>query len=140
MSSNKYMTEWKTVSSKVSAETYSAMKVLCARETPQIKINQLVRNAIEKEVAPILNKGGLTSESFPGIGENIFEYDPESDNFRWVVDTGNNSLVISNNLSPSFVENLFKVIDNSLTEKKKIMKKTKKGQVFLPKSIRRFGK
>ena len=131
------MKEWKTVSSKVSAEVYNAMQMLCQRD-PQMNMNKIIKRAIEKEVAPILNKDSLSSEAFPNLGVNNFEYDPEADNFMWTVNAGNNSAIISSKLSTSFVENISKSTKEGLDKRSKILRKVKKNQTYIPKSIIKF--
>lgn len=131
------MKEWKTISSKVSTEVYGAMQLLREKE-PNMNMSKIIKRAIEKEVAPILNKGGLSSEVFPNLGVNHFEYDPEADNFMWAVNAGGNSAIISSKLSPAFVESMFNAMKEGLDKRKKILHKVKKNQAYIPKSIIKF--
>jgi len=123
------MTNWKTISSKISDETYAAMKVICAKDN--INPNEFIRKAVEKNVKSI-----LSPDVFPNIGENKFEYDPEADSFKWNINFGTgNPLIISDNLGSFFVENLQKAILEGVAERNKIQKKVKKNQTYIPSSI-----
>jgi len=123
------MTNWKTVSSKISDETYAAMKVICEKDN--INPNEFIRKAVEKNVKSILNP-----DVFPNIGENKLEYDPEADSYKWSINFGTESpLIISDNLGSFFVENLQKAILNGINERNKIIKKIKRNQTYVPSSI-----
>lgn len=123
------MTNWKTISSKISDETYAAMKVICAKDN--INPNEFIRKAVEKNVKSI-----LSPDVFPNIGENKFEYDPEADSFKWSINFGTgNPLIISDNLGSFFVENLQKAILEGIGERSRLQKKIKKNQTYIPSSI-----
>ena len=127
------MVNWKTISSKVNDETYGAMKVICDKD--KIKPNEFIRNAVEKRVNSILNKD-LNPDVFPNIGNNLFEYDPETETFSWKINLGlEKPAIISENLSFSFLENIQKSISDALSKKIKLDKKVKKNQAYIPKSI-----
>jgi len=131
------MVEWKTISSKISEDVYGAMKMICDKEN--IAPNQFIRKAVEKAVHPVLSKEPGTSD-FPGIGENKFEYDPESDSYMWVIDFGSgNSTLISGKLSPFFVENISIGINAGLTRRATFLKKLKKNKTYVPEAITKFG-
>jgi len=128
------MTNWKTISSKVSDETYAAIKVICEKE--DIKPNEFIRKAVEKNVKSILNP-----DVFPNIGENKFEYDPEADSFKWSINFGTgNPLIISDNLGSFFVENLQKAILEGIDERTRLQKKIKKNKTYIPLSITKIRK
>lgn len=132
------MTNWKTISSKVSDETYGAMKVICGKEN--IKPNEFIRKAVEKGVQSILNKD-LNPEVFPNIGENKFEYEPDSDSYMWVINFGTDKpLIISDNLGHFFVENLQKAILEGVSKRNQILKKIKKNKTYVPSTITKFRK
>ena len=73
------MVEWKTISSKIKEEDYGAMKIICERE--KITENEFIRRLVEKETSKILNKNQVSPESFPNLGDNKFEYNPDSDSY-----------------------------------------------------------
>jgi hypothetical protein len=132
------MTNWKTISSKVSDETYGAMKVICEKEN--IKPNEFIRKAVEKGVQSILNKD-LNPEVFPNIGENKFEYEPDSDSYMWIINFGTDKpLMISDNLGHFFVENLQKAIMDGVSKRSQILKKIKKNKTYIPSTITKFRK
>lgn len=123
------MTNWKTISSKISDETDAAIKVICDKEN--IKPNEFIRKAVEKSVKSILNP-----DVFPNIGENKFEYDSEADSFKWSINFGTgNPLIISDNLGSFFVENLQKAIIEGVNDRSRIQSKIKKNQTYIPSSI-----
>ena len=128
------MTNWKTVSSKISDETYAAMKVICEKD--DINPNEFIRKAIEKNVKSILNP-----DVFPNIGENRFEYNPETDAYKWLINFGTgNPLIVSDNLGSFFVENLQKAILNGISDRNKIIRKIKKNQTYVPSAITKIRK
>jgi hypothetical protein len=130
------MVEWKTISSKVSEDVYGAMKIICEREN--IKPNEFIRRAVEKTVSPVLNKEH-NSTTFPGIGENKFEYEPEADSFMWTINFGSgNSALISGKLSPFFVENILNAIKVGLDRRSILLKKLKKNKTYVPEAIIKF--
>jgi hypothetical protein len=129
-------TTWKTISSKVTDETYGAIKVICEKD--DIKPNEFIRKSVEKAVNLKLNKDS-NPEVFPNIGENKFEYDSESDSFMWTINFGSgNSLVISRSLSPFFIESILNAIKNGVEKRKDDLKKIKKNKTYIPESIIKF--
>lgn len=124
------VTTWKTISAKITDETFGAMKLICERD--KIKPNEFIRKTIEKNV---------NSESFPNIGENSFEYDLESDSYIWRINTGTSKpLLIANNLGPFFIENIHNALNSAIKNRQNILKKMGKKQVALPQSITKFRK
>lgn len=129
-------TIWKTISSKVTDETYGAMKIICEKDG--IKPNEFIRKSVEKAVNLKLNKDS-NPEVFPNIGENKFIYDSESDSFMWMVDFGSGkSIVISKKLSPFFIEGITNGINEGMQKRKELVKKMKKNKTYVPDSIIKF--
>jgi len=130
------MANWKLVSARVTEETYNAMKFICEKE--KIKPNKLIRVAVEKRVQSTVDRD-LEKETFPTIGENVIEYNPENETFSWFINFGDNKpLIISNDLGVSFIENLQNAIRIAVEKKKTQKKKIKKKQTFIPSSISKF--
>jgi hypothetical protein len=123
------VTTWKTISAKITDETYGVMKLLCEKD--KIKPNEFIRKSIEKNI----------TEFFPNLGENKFEYDLESDSFKWVIYTGANSpLLIANNLGPFFIENMHTALNSAIKNRHSLLNKMGKNRVALPHAITKFRK
>ena len=118
--------EWKTVSVKLNEELRNAMELVCKREN--ITVNKFLTEIIAREVEPILNPKALPeNKGMPQVGENRIKYSQEADSFIWQIDLGVNGVVIlSENLSPIYLENLKKAMEEGLTQRSNFLKKNKK--------------
>jgi hypothetical protein len=132
-------TIWKTVSIRISEEEQNALNLYCERE--KTNPNKLLKDFVLKEIGPILNKNQVTvKDEFPSMGENRLEYDPEGDNYLWMIKVGSKeSFTISKKLNPFFVENLYTALKDGVDMRKKILNKIKKNKVYVPKAITKYG-
>lgn len=130
--------EWKTVSVKLNEELRNAMELVCKREN--ITVNKFLTEIIAREVEPILNPKALPeNKGIPQVGENRIKYSPETDSFIWQIDLGVNGVsILSENLSPSYLENLKKAMEEGLTQRSNFLKKNKKGAV-VPSKLLKYG-
>jgi hypothetical protein len=129
--------EWITLSVKVTQEQKNVIEKICQHEG--ISINKFISKIINKEIEPILNPAVLPeNKGLPTIGENKFKYVPEKDSFIWQLDLGvNGSAVLSEELSPFYLENLKKAIDEGIKQRHDFYKKAKKG-IVIPSKIMKY--
>lgn len=130
--------EWITLSLKLTKEDKNIIERICQHDN--ISVNKFLSNVIKKEIEPYKDPTKLPeNKGLPAIGENKFKYLPEKDNFVWQLDLGvNGSAVLSEELSPFYLENLKKAIDEGIKQRHDFYKKTKKG-VVIPSKIIKYG-
>jgi len=128
------VTNKKMVSTRINEEDYRALQIICKRD--KIKPYDLLANLIKKETEKVK---GVSQEVFPTIGENLVEYVPESDSFIWSINTGlKNPILISDKLSPNFMETLSLAIKKGFENRNKILKEIKGNKSYIPESIIKF--
>lgn len=132
--------EWKTLSVRVNEEKWNAIQTLCRRRN--ITKNELLAELVGKEVRPILSPDVLPEgEGLPQTGIQSIKYVPETDSFVWQVDLGPHGITtLSEDLTPTFVENLRDNVEEALAQRAKLnakLKKTKK--IIVPKKILKYG-
>ena len=127
--------EWKTVSVKVNDETRNAIELICKREN--IAINKFLADLVAREVEPIINPKVLAeNKGMPKVGENKIKYKSQTDDFIWQVDLGVNGIaLLSEDVSPSYLESLKKAIEEGLGQRTNFQKKNK-GVVIPPKLLK----
>jgi hypothetical protein len=128
--------EWKTVSVKLNEELRNAMELVCKREN--ITVNKFLTEIIAREVEPILNPSALPeNKGVPQVGENRIKYSPETDSFTWQIDLGVNGIaILSDNISPIYLDNLKKAIEEATTHRSNFQKKNKKSAVIPSKLLK----
>jgi hypothetical protein len=128
--------EWKTVSVKLNAELRNALDLVCKRQ--DITVNKLLTELVIREVEPILNPRVLPeNKGVPQIGENKLKYLPETDSFVWQLDIGiNGNAILSESVSPNYIENLRKAIDEGMIQRTDFLIKHSKGAVIPPKLLK----
>ena len=129
--------EWKTVSVKVNDETRNAIELICKREN--IAINKFLADLVAREVEPIIDPRVLAeNKGIPQVGENKLKYKPQTDDFFWQVDLGVNGIaLLSEDVSPNYLEGLKKAINEGLTQRANFQKKNKGAVV--PSKLLKYG-
>ena len=119
---------WKTVSVRLSEVEENALKMLCKKRG--LKKHPLLKELLLNELEPILKPGHLQEgQGIPLIGEHIFKYDPEKDNFTWQIDLGIHGMhALAENVPSSFIVNLQKMLGDAIKQREKVTNKTQKGQ------------
>ena len=130
--------EWINLSVKVTKEQKNIINTICKHE--DIAVNKFLSRMIINEIEPILNPTVLAeNKGIPFVGENKLKYIPEKDNFVWQLDLGiNGSVVLGEEFSLFYLENLMQAIDNGIKQRQDFHKKTKKG-VVIPSKMIKYG-
>ena len=130
--------QWKTVSVKVNDESRNAIELICKREG-DIAINKFLADLVAREIEPVINPKVLAeNKGMPQVGGNKLNYLPEKDNFLWQIDLGVNGMtLLSEDVSPTYLEDLKKAIDEALA-KRAIFQKENKGAV-IPQKLLKYG-
>jgi len=127
---------WKTLSVRLTEEEENALKLLCEKRG-QNK-HALMKEILLQELEPLLKPGHLIEgEGIPLIGEHIFKYAPEKDNFTWQIDLGaQGTRALAENVPFSFIDNLNNALEKAVQEHEKTVIPKKKTRI--PKSILKY--
>ena len=130
--------EWITLSVKVTQEQKNVIERICQHEG--LTVNKFLNGVIAREIEPILNPTVLAeNKGMPLVGENKLKYVHEKDNFVWQLDFGvNGSVVLGEEFSLFYLENLKRAIDNGIKQRQDFHKTVKKG-VVIPSKIIKYG-
>jgi hypothetical protein len=121
--------DYVTVSSKIDRLTYAQLKHYCDNEkiTPSLFIKKLVESNVSNLIP--LNKAGI----------NKFSYDKASDSFFWSIEFDDGEeIVVGENLSSEFLENLTSQLGSEISTRNSYLKKTKKQSVIVPIGIKKM--
>ncbi len=118
--------EYRSISAKIPIDELTLFKSYCKQKgvTPA----SLIRTLILREMKiTVPNKVA---------GRNIISYDREKDTFTWAVerDNGEQNEVLKN-VSPAFIEDLFKIIKISITNRNSFIQKNRDDSVSIPSDI-----
>lgn len=120
--------EYKSVSTKMPRDEVTLLRAYCERKgtTPSSLIRELILREINVPIPHSI------------AGKNIIKYDKEKDSFTWSVklDNGDESEVLVN-ISPAFIEDLQKMMVNSLNERDTFLGKSIENSVPIPSKILR---
>ncbi len=128
--------QWKTVSIRVSEHEENALKLLCEKRGKSK--HAIIKEIFGKEIEPITRPGRIPEgEGIPLIGEHIFKYNVEKDNFTWQIDLGVHGIqALAENVPSSFVENLNLALQKAIDERGKVNVPKKK--TLVPKSVLKY--
>lgn len=128
------VTNKKFISTRISEDDFGLMQIICERE--KLNVYELLAKLVREETDKVR---GTNPNVFPTIGENNFEYDPESDSFIWSINSGKGTpFIVSSKLSPHFIENISLALKKGIDKRINFLKQIKKNSTFIPDSIRRF--
>lgn len=120
----------KVVMAKIARDEFVALQNHCAVKNETV--NATIRKAILNEI----------TEPLPHMlaGKNSFVYNRDKDNFTWSVMLDNGLRVdVEDNLSYSFVEQLFDSVKSVIDERNTYVKKDVKDSISVPSKIVRKG-
>ena len=128
--------QWKTVSIRVSEHEENALKLLCKKRG--ISKHAIIKEIFTREIEPITKPGRIPEgEGIPLIGDHVFKYNTEKDNFTWQIDLGVHGIqALAENVPFSFVENLDNALQKAIEGRKKVNIPKKK--TIVPKSILKY--
>ena len=131
--------EWHTVSVRLNQDLRNAMNWFCKREN--ITPNKFIRDLVEDKLKFITDEDSIPeNQGIPEVGENVFKYLPETDQFIWQLDKGDKGITaLAENIPSVYLERLNKAIEKSLEKRKQVQDsmKKKKGTV-IPKDILKY--
>lgn len=126
--------QWKTLSVKVSEQEENALKLLC--EKRGVKKHAIMKELLRREIEPLTKPGAIIEgEGLPLVGDHIFKYNAEKDNFTWQVDLGTHGLhALAENIPFSFVANLEVALHKAIDCRERMPR----NKAIVPKSLLRY--
>ena len=112
---------WKTTSVRLNEEESNALRIYCEREG--LTKNKLIRELVLKEIESILVTDALPEgHGIPILGEHIFKYNADKDNFTWQLDRGTQGVnVLCEDVTIKFLQHLNEQLTKSIECQKKIV-------------------
>jgi hypothetical protein len=120
--------EYKSISAKVSREEFTRIETYCKNKG--VTVSSFIRELLQKEIK--------LSVPYNVAGMNKIDYNKTKDNFKWSVVLDNQQEIpVLNNISPTYLKNLFEKINIALELRNSSIKKNKKDSVPIPSNIMR---
>ena len=121
--------EWTVIRSRVPKDIQAELFHYCNKEG--IKPSFFVRSLIE---GPLSNIVPLTK-----AGIHDFSFSPKEDSFSWSIKYDDGEIKsVASDLSPTFLENLLKSLQNILSLRGEYIRKRKEGSVPVPSSLKKL--
>ncbi len=125
------LTEYKAIGAKLPVDEYLLIDKYCKMQ--KVSASSLIRKLLLEEINITVPQNVA--------GKNHFEYNSDRDTFSWFVllDDGKKVEVLRN-VSPEYLKELHKVLEQGLTERKNATKQKNSDSVAIPSKIMKVKK
>jgi hypothetical protein len=122
--------EYETVSARLTRRQVTELRVLCERRGTTF--SELLRQLVLKELK--------STQPHNLAGRNLISYNKDKDSFGWFIQLDGDQLEeVMKDVSPEFLEDLYKIIFLARDERRNYLKQKKDDSVPVPSSLFKKG-